>query len=259
MSYEKILVEKRGSVAIITLNHPEKLNVLDMVLCQELAKATKEVREDQGIRAVVITGAGKNFCAGGDLQALQSISPEEGHRLLKEIHSFILDMVEMEKPVIAAVNGAAAGAGFNLALAADLLIAEEGAKFTQAFVKIGVAPDAGGTYILPRLIGPHLAKQLFFTGELIDAKKAKELGIVSQVVPDGEVLNEALSLAEKLAAGPTRAIGMTKRLINKGWNSDFQSLLKMEGDIQELLFASDDFQEGASAFFEKRNPQFKGN
>ncbi|WCK56563.1 enoyl-CoA hydratase [Aneurinibacillus sp. Ricciae_BoGa-3] len=255
---KKVLVDISGSVATITLNNAKRSNSMDEQLCSELAEAVYRVKQDSEIKAVVLTGAGKNFCAGGDLQSLSSLSDQNEIKMLHQIHLFILDMLEMEKPIIAAVNGAAAGLGFNLALAADILIAGEQSHFSQGFVKIGLAPDGGGAFLLPRLIGVHRAKMLFFTGDAIDAATAKEWGIVADVVPDQEVVSAAQALAERLAQGATRSIGLTKKLMNKGLEGDFRALLAYEAQVQGELIGTDDFKEGARAFLEKRKPVFSG-
>jgi 2-(1,2-epoxy-1,2-dihydrophenyl)acetyl-CoA isomerase len=258
MSEAKVIIETHENTAIIKLNYPRKYNAIDSQLAAELAEFTTAVRYDSSIRAVVLTGAGDNFCSGGDLQQLQSLTMDEGKAMLASIHTFILNLVEMEKPVVAAINGAAAGLGFSLALACDLLVAGENAKFSQGFVKIGLAPDGGATWILPRLIGLYKAKQLFFTGDMIDAAQAYSLGLLAKVVSDEEVFSTALAQAKKLGGSATAAIGLTKRLLNQGTNRDFNSLLVLENEVQQQLMQTDDFKEGTSAFFEKRKPNFQG-
>lgn len=258
MSYSKVTIDKMEYTAVIRLNHPRKYNAIDRGLASELAEITTEIRRDSTIRAVVLTGAGDNFCSGGDLQQLQSLTLEHGNAMLASIHTFILNLVEMEKPVVAAINGAAAGLGFSLALAADLLIAGESAKFSQGFVKIGLAPDGGATWLLPRLIGLHKAKQLFLTGDTIDAAKAYSLGLITKIVPDEELFSTALTCAKRLAESATIAIGLTKRLLHQGANCDLKSLLAYENDVQQKLIQTDDFKEGTQAFLEKRKPNFYG-
>jgi 2-(1,2-epoxy-1,2-dihydrophenyl)acetyl-CoA isomerase len=209
-----------------------------------------------------VTGEGRGFCTGADLGGAGGRSDAftpSGMRLSTKLYSrMIKAMTEMEKPLIGAINGDAAGAGCNFALACDLLIASENARFIQVFVRRGLVPDAGGTYFLPRLIGLAKSKELMFSGEAIDAKRALELGLVNRVVPADRLMEETMGMAAKLASGPTRAIGMIKRMLNRSFESDLGTALEMEASLQGIAVSTSDVIEGVSSFMEKRPPVFKG-
>jgi 2-(1,2-epoxy-1,2-dihydrophenyl)acetyl-CoA isomerase len=263
MSYETIQLEMREVVGIITLNRPASLNALTSEVGQEFKAAVADVRE-RGARAVVITGAGRAFCAGGDLREMQKIAEREGKveaffdgplRLLNEC---ILLLRRAPLPFIAAVNGAASGGGCNLALACDLVIAGESARFNQAFIKIGLVPDCGGTFILPRLVGWKRATELMMTGEIVTAGRALEMGMINAVVPDEELLARALAMAEKLAQAPTAAMGRIKELLEASATNDYGGQLELERKAQIQSGLTKDFKEGVAAFLEKRPPKFVG-
>jgi 2-(1,2-epoxy-1,2-dihydrophenyl)acetyl-CoA isomerase len=226
MNYENIQLEMRDAVGIITLNRPESLNALTTEVGKEFQAAVSEVQES-GARAVVVTGAGRVFCAGGDLREMQKIAQREGKveaffdEPLRLLNECILLIRRAPLPFIAAVNGAASGGGCNLALACDLVIAGEGARFNQAFIKIGLVPDCGGTFILPRLVGWKRATELMMTGEVVTAERALEMGMINAVVPDEELLARALAMAEKLAQAPTAAIGRIKELLEASATNDY--------------------------------------
>src|SRR2546421_9986147 len=211
MSYETIQLEMREAIALITLNRPLALNALTVVMGQEFRSAMNEARE-RGARAVVLTGAGRAFCAGGDLREMQRIAEKEGRleaffdEPLSLIHDCVRLIRETPLPVIAAVNGVATGGGCNFALACDIVLAAESARFNQAFIKIGLTPDCGGTFILPRLVGWKRATELLFTGELISATAAVKMGMINSITPDGELMSTVMAMAEKLAQAPTAAI-----------------------------------------------------
>ena len=253
MSFKKIIVEKEDGVAKITLNRPEVLNALDGEIINELKTAIKDVGKDKGLRAVVITGAGRGFCSGVDLAP--SASVVEG---LTEIHEIIKGITTMEKPVIALINGTAVGGGLDLAMACDIRIASEKAKLSEIFVKRGLLPDMGGTYFLPRLVGLGKAKELIFTGEIIDAKEAERIGLVNKVVPHEELNSTGMELARKLAKGPTLAIGKAKIAINREMELNLDSALKDAIEAGSFIFGTEDALEGIMAFVEKREPKFKG-
>jgi len=246
----------------ITFNRPDVLNALDREMGKEIGSAVLEIRDDPEVRCVILTGAGRAFCAGGDIKGMlsgfSSSSPNERRVGLKNTHRWLTELINLDKPVIACVNGFAVGAGMSLAMAADIIIAAENAKFAQSFVGIGLAPDLGGSYLLPRLIGLNKAKELTFTGEMIDAHTAQRLGIVNQVVPSAELENVTWHLALRLAQGPTKAIGLAKAMLNRSFETDLATFLDSEASYQFLCAGTEDFREGVQAFIEKRKPQFKG-
>jgi 2-(1,2-epoxy-1,2-dihydrophenyl)acetyl-CoA isomerase len=261
--YETIQLDLRGTVGVITLNRPQSLNALTTEVGQEFLAAVKQLSE-QGARAVIVTGAGRAFCAGGDLREMQRIAAQEGKveaffdEPLGLLNECILRIRRSPLPFIAAVNGAASGGGCNLALACDLVIAGEGARFNQAFIKIGLVPDCGGTFILPRLVGWKRAAELMMTGEVVTARRALELGMINAVVPDEELLARALAMAEQLAQAPTAAIGRTKELLEASAASNYGAQLELERKAQIQSGLTKDFREGVAAFIEKRPPKFVG-
>ncbi len=263
MNYETIQLEYTGEVATIILNRPESLNALTTEVGRDFQTAIGEIRAG-GTRAVIITGAGRAFCAGGDLREMQKIAQREGRvdaffdEPLKLLNECIMLIRETPLPFIAAVNGAASGGGCNFALACDLVIAGESAKFNQAFIKIGLSPDCGGTFILPRLVGWKRATQLMMTGEVTNAASALEMGMINAVVPDDQLLAQAMAMAEKLAAAPTAALGRIKELLSASATNDYASQLELERKAQIQSGQTKDFREGVAAFIEKRPPKFLG-
>jgi 2-(1,2-epoxy-1,2-dihydrophenyl)acetyl-CoA isomerase len=263
MNFETVQLELRGAVAVLTLNRPEALNALTVELGQEFQAAIKEALAN-GARAIVLTGAGRAFCAGGDLREMQKVAGADGRieaffdEPLRLLHDGVLMIRQTPVPFVAAVNGVATGAGCNLALACDLVLAAESARFNQAFIKIGLSPDCGGTFILPRLVGLKRAAELLMTGAMISAKQAAEMGMINDVVPDSELLPRALALAEKLAQAPTAAIGRIKELLEVSATSDYATQLELERKAQLQSGQTKDFKEGVTAFIEKRPPKFVG-
>jgi 2-(1,2-epoxy-1,2-dihydrophenyl)acetyl-CoA isomerase len=263
-SYNTIQYELRETVCVITLNRPESLNALNVEVAKELQSAIQTAL-DQHARAIVLTGEGRAFCAGGDLREMQSIASKEGRieaffdEPLRLLNETVLLIREAPVPVIAAVNGVASGGGCNLALACDLVLAAETARFNQAFIKIGLSPDCGGTFVLPRLVGWRRATELMFTGEMITAAQAHQMGMINSVVPDSELMQRAMSLAERLAAAPTAAIAQIKRLLESSANNDCRSQLELEREAQLKQGKTKDFIEGVSSFLEKRPPRFIGS
>jgi 2-(1,2-epoxy-1,2-dihydrophenyl)acetyl-CoA isomerase len=256
-AYETIRLEVANGVATITLNRPDSLNALNATMRRELLDALKVIRRDEAVRAVVLTGAGRGFCSGADLRG--GSAEREFRRVVTTEYNPIIQAVrELPKPVIAAVNGVAAGAGVSLALACDLIWAAEEARFIQAFVKIGLVPDSGSTRTLVRALGRHRAAQLIFTGEPLSAAEAHDAGLVTAVVPGAELAAAAANVAGDLAAGPTRAIGHAKRLINHAEDASLDASLAMEAGLQELAGRTEDHAEGVAAFGEKREPRFVG-
>jgi enoyl-CoA hydratase/carnithine racemase len=263
MTYECLLYEVKDGIATLTLNRPERLNALGGTLRQDLHDAVTRAGADPEVRVMVVTGAGKGFCSGGDVKAMGEAKAGQRERpLLEKIapgrDRTLLAMREAPQPIIAAVNGAAAGAGMNLALGCDLRIASTSAKFTQAFVKRGLHPDWGGTYFLPRVVGMAKACEMIFTGEMIDAAEALRLGIVSRVVAPEELLPTAYDLARRIAAGPPVAIRLAKRSLYANEDLDLRGALQMETMAQNICFETEDATEGIRAFGEKRAPIFKG-
>jgi 2-(1,2-epoxy-1,2-dihydrophenyl)acetyl-CoA isomerase len=263
MAYEQIAVARDDGVATVTLNRPDKLNALTAVMSDELLDVFTSAAEDDETRAVVVTGAGRGFCAGQDLTEFEAAyrageRPDIREHLARSYHRLIPAIVATPKPVIAAVNGVAAGAGVSLAAACDIRLAVEDARFTQAFVKIGLVPDSGGTWLLPRIVGYARALELSITGEVIDAEAALEIGLVNRVVEDDALVKEASALAARLAAMPTTAIGETKALLRAAVGLDLQAALHAEAEAQARMGQTDDHLEGVMAFAEKREPRFKG-
>ena len=264
MDYETIQLEVRDDgVAVLTLNRPDALNALTVAMGNEFLGAMSEARE-RGARAVVLTGAGRAFCAGGDIREMQQIAEREGRveaffdEPLKLLHDCIRAIRKTPLPVVAAVNGFASGAGCNLALACDLVIAGMSAKFNEAFIKIGLTPDCGGTFILPRLVGWKRAAEMLMTGVVVDAFQAAAIGMINLAVDDEELMAEALALAVQLASGPTAAIGRIKQLLDQGAAKDYDAQLDLEHAAQIQSGQSIDFKEGVAAFMEKRPPKFTG-
>ncbi|MBI3741432.1 MAG: enoyl-CoA hydratase/isomerase family protein [Chloroflexi bacterium] len=263
MSYSTLLFEKSDGVATITLNRPDKSNAFNDAMIADMIDVMKTVERDADVRAIVIAAAGKNFCAGQDLSAFQDAynNPHGvsfAAHLRRTYNILIPKMRALEKPIIAAINGAVAGAGLGFACACDLRHASETAKFRMAFVGIGLAPDSGTSYLLPRLIGFGRATEMAFTNEPVDAQRALEYGLVNRVFSAEELMPQTLAFAKKIAQMPTRAIGLTKRALNKSMSADFESALENEGLLQEIAGHSEDHIEGVKAFVEKRAPMFKG-
>ena len=258
MAYETIIYEKQNGVATITLNRPQSLNAFIPQMNQEVLQALKESERDGEARCVMITGAGRAFCAGQDLKGR---TPEQkgslGASLREKYNPMIRQIRQMEKIVIAAVNGVAAGAGCNFALACDLRIASEEAKFIQSFVRVGLAPDSGGSFILPRLVGLSKAMELLLLGDTVDAKEAQRIGLVARVFPAAEFAGSARSIAEQVARAP-RGIGLIKRAINRANLAHLEQDLEYEALLQEIAGRSADYDEGVRAFLEKRAPVFTG-
>ncbi|MCD7032700.1 enoyl-CoA hydratase [Metabacillus sp. GX 13764] len=253
-----LLVEKNNGVLMLTMNRPESLNAFSEEMILGLTNALKLAQRDEEIRTVVISGAGRSFSAGGDVKTMGQVSGEEVFEHLGHLNECILMMKQLEKPVIAAVHGFAAGAAFNLALASDLIIAEENSQFVMSFSKVGLISDGGGLYFLPRIVGPYRAKELFFSGEPITAAKALEYGIVSRIVPLERLKDEVIAFAEKMASGPAKAIGAMKKIIDHSSCQTLEEVLEQERLTQSLMVVTKDHQEGVQAFKEKRLPQFQG-
>jgi 2-(1,2-epoxy-1,2-dihydrophenyl)acetyl-CoA isomerase len=261
--YEHIQVAEADCITTITLNRPDKLNAFIGHMRRDLAEALEHAGSDRGTRVVIITGAGRAFCAGGDVAFMAELmrrrDAEEFSRMLGAGRRVILAIRQMTKPVIAAINGPAAGAGFNLALACDLRIAANNATFSQSFAKVGLHPDWGGTYFLPRLVTPNKACEMFFLGESIDAAEAARLGIVNQVVAPEELESATMQLAQRLRAAPPIALAAAKHAVYQSQAEDLDEMLRYETEAQLRCFDSDDGHEGVHAFLEKREPEFTGH
>lgn len=263
MSEKTIKLEQVGAVCVLTLNRPDRLNALTVETAQDFISAVHEAIKNEA-RAIVLTGSGRAFCAGGDLREMQEVARKDGRieaffdEPLRILNEAILLIRQTPVPFIAAVNGVASGGGCNLALACDLVIAAESAKFNQAFVKIGLSPDCGGTFILPRLVGWRRATELMFTGDMITPVQAVEMGMINSVVVDNDLMSEALALAERLASAPTAAIAKVKQLLEASATNDYEKQLELERQAQIDSGRTRDFKEGVSAFLEKRPPRFIG-
>jgi len=249
-------------VLTLTLNRPDCLNSFNDEMSFELQKALKEADKDPAVRCIVLTGAGRGFSAGQDLRSRSIASngsvPHLGESIRKRYSPIISKLRSMEKPVIAMVNGVAAGAGASLAFACDLRVVGSSSKFIQAFVKVGLIPDSGACWLLPRLVGFGRAMELAMLGDTINAETALQWGLVNKVVPDDELLATTQALATQVAQGPTQAIGLIKRAMNKAMNVDLDEYLEYEANIQEIAGRTADYKEGVSAFLEKRPAQFAG-
>jgi 2-(1,2-epoxy-1,2-dihydrophenyl)acetyl-CoA isomerase len=261
-AYETVNLQRAGGAARVELNRPDKRNAWDATLSRDLKDALSRVREDETLRAVLLTGAGKGFCSGADLSAgfdpTPDGTPDLRTSLHERYHPVILGLRSLPKPVVAAVNGAAAGVGCSLALAADLVLAAESAYFLLAFVNIGLVPDGGSSAFIPTRVGLARATEMAMLGERIGAAKALEWGLVNAVHRDEELLPAADALVARLAAGPTRAYAGAKRQLNAWCFGGLEAQLALEADIQQEQAGSADFVEGATAFLQKRAPQFTG-
>jgi len=261
MGYETLTFEVEDGVGLLTLDRPESANALDLRLVQELLEVARRCDEDAAVRAVLLTGSGRMFCAGGDLKSFTAASdgiPAFVEKVADTLHAALAIMARMDAPVIAAVNGTAAGAGMSLVCHADLAIAAESAKFTMAYTAAGLTPDGSSTWFLPRMIGHRRAAELMLTNRRLSAAEALEWNIVSRVVPDDELMPEARKLARQLAAGPTRAYGGVKKLLLASATNDLTTQLDLETRVIVEAAGSRDGSEGMHAFLEKRAPKFSG-
>lgn len=262
MGYEYILVEKKDRIGTIILNRPEKLNAFAGLMRQELLTALEDAADDDQVRVVVITGAGKAFCVGGDVNEFASGSSKAVEKGISSrrhaMNQAVLCINGMEKPVIASVNGVAAGGGCNLALACDIRIAGEKARFGQVFAKRGLHPDWGGIYFLPRLVGYAKAAELIFSADVIDAAEALDIGLVNRVVPQEDLESETRRLASRMAANAPLPLAFAKRGLQNSGHWDLPQTLDYEAYVLELLMKSEDVKEGFASFLEKREPNFKG-
>ena len=254
-----ILTEEKNNVLVVTLNRPEKLNCFNREMALQLISVLDKAENNNNIRAIIITGMGKAFCAGQDLsEAIDPNGPGIKKIVGEHYNPIILKIRSIEKPIIGVINGVAAGAGANIALACDIIYASKSASFIQAFSKIGLIPDSGGTYTLPRLVGFNLASALMISGDKLSADDAKNFGIVYKVFDDENLMELSIASAIKIAAMPTKAIGLTKRLLNKTYTNSLEQQLLLEKNLQIEAANTSDYKEGVNAFLEKRSPYFKG-
>jgi 2-(1,2-epoxy-1,2-dihydrophenyl)acetyl-CoA isomerase len=262
MNYESIQFKIERGVAVLTLNRPERLNSFTQSMHMEVRHALLRIQSDKSARVLVLTGAGRGFCAGQDL-ADRAVAPGEasvdlGESVEKFYAPLVLALRSLPMPVICAVNGVAAGAGANLALACDIVLAARSASFIQSFCKLGLIPDTGGTWHLPRMIGHARATGLAMLGEKLTAERAEAWGLIWRCVPDEALMIEALGLAEQFAIAPTKGLAYTKKALQASYTNTLEEQLKLEGEMMRELGYSNDYREGVAAFMAKRPPQFKG-
>ncbi len=262
MAYETILVETENSIARVTLNRPDTLNAMNQTMIGELTTVFTALAEQADVRAVVVTGAGRAFSSGGDIRGMLAAAPETAAEavtaMIERVNGMVLALYNLPQPVIAAINGPAHGLGMSLTLAADYRIAAMSASFSQAFIRIGLVPDGGGTFLLPRIVGWACATDLMLTGRTVPAGEAKTIGLVHQTVADAEFANTVQLCAQQFAAAPTQAIARTKALLRSSKTADFATQLSHERDHQAACATTHDFREGITAFIEKRPPVFTG-
>ncbi|MBI1745355.1 MAG: enoyl-CoA hydratase [Acidobacteria bacterium] len=258
--YKTILYEVSDNVAVITMNRPESLNAISLEMLDDLLHALFECTQDERVRVIVLTGRGRAFSSGGDINIMKDFLDKDVGAFMTEwitrVHLLEMQIRTVPKPVVAAINGIASGQGFNLALACDIRIAAESAQFNQSFVNLGLTSE--GTYFLPRMVGVSKATELCFTGDAIDAREAERLGIINRVVPEADLYNEVHAFAQRLGRGPTAALARIKWLINASYRNPLDTHLQQECKLIAETAGTQDFREGVLAFFEKRNPNFTG-
>jgi len=258
-TYDNIEFEIKEGVAIITLNRTDVLNSFNFEMADDTKDALTYSRDDKSIRAIVLTANGKGFCAGQDLEEATKESGPNIEEIIDHTYNPIISLIRnIEKPVICAVNGVAAGAGANIAIACDITFAAESAKFIQSFSNIGLVPDSGGTFFLPRLVGLQRATAMMFLGNKVSAGEAKEMGMIYDVVQDSQLMDVVLNFASKLSKRPTKGFGLTKRALNQAFTNSLEEQLGVEKELQAVAAKSHDHQEGINAFFEKRKPNYNG-
>jgi 2-(1,2-epoxy-1,2-dihydrophenyl)acetyl-CoA isomerase len=260
MADATVRVEQADSIATLTLNRPEARNALDLAMREGLEAALRSLEADAGVRVLVLRGAGEHFCAGGDVKFMQArrMTAAEGEQRVESMNRAILALARFRTPTIAMVDGYAVGAGCNLALACDLVVASDRARFGEVFARLGLVPDGGGTWFLTRRVGLARAKELVFTADPIPAAEAERIGLVNRLVPAADLAAQTLALARRIAAGPPRALAMAKSLLTRGLALDLETSLQWEALVQGLMIESEDHREGLAAFFEKRAPRFTG-
>jgi 2-(1,2-epoxy-1,2-dihydrophenyl)acetyl-CoA isomerase len=263
MSYESIQFQIENGIAVLTLNRPDRLNSFTQAMHGEVRDALDKLQADKSARVLVLTGAGRGFCAGQDLndRAVEPGAPgvDLGESVEKFYAPLVTTLRTLPMPVICAVNGVAAGAGANLALACDIVLAAKSASFIEAFCKLGLIPDTGGTWVLPRLIGPARAMGLALLGDKLPAEKAEQWGLIWRAVADEDLMKEAMAMAEHFAKAPTKGLAFTKKAMLASWTNTLEEQLRMEAGMMRELGYSHDYREGVAAFIEKRQPNFNGN
>ncbi|MDH5696406.1 MAG: enoyl-CoA hydratase [Dehalococcoidia bacterium] len=258
MSYEGLTLDKEAGVATLTLNRPEQLNAISLPMIKSIGKAIDDVHHDDGVKVLIITGAGRAFCAGLDIAAFKEVEEMSPQELSDDMRSLALPLYNLPKPAIAAINGITTGAGLSIAMLCDIRIASEKARFSSAYIRMGMVPDAGATYFLPRIVGTAKAIELMVTGDSFDAAEAKGMGLLNKVVPEGEVMKVARELAGRIASGPSVAIKLIKQAAYQGIRNSLEQQIEFECIADYICLRTEDHKEGVKAFFEKRPPQFKG-
>lgn len=264
MIYETMLIELDGPLATLKFNRPDRMNAMNTAMAQEMPEAMTSLIDDENVRAILITGEGKGFCAGADLQAMHEGQSgkgpplEGGANLRRYVNPVLLKMARAPKPIIAAVNGPAAGVGCGIALGSDIVLAGRSAAFIQAFSRIGAVPDGGSSWVLPRLVGYARATAMMMTGEPVSAEDAAQWGMIHQVLDDDALMPAARKLAMRMANGPTKAYATTKEMLVASAGNAFDTQLALESECQDIAFGTQDFLEGVSAFVEKRPARFSG-
>jgi len=263
MALNEILLEKDGGIAVITLNRPERFNSFTTSMYREFPRIIDQLRRDDEVKAVILTGAGKGFCAGSDVSDRLGKRLEEGGEKsrfenLQQVGAMTLDIADFDKPIIGAINGAAVGAGLSLALLCDIRLASEKARFGAVWLTVGLIPDLGSTYTLPRIIGKEKALELMLSREILKADEALKIGLVSKVFPHDQLMDEARMLAGSIAAGPSVAVELTKRALQRSLENNLKTQLDYETYAQNICRQTEDHREGIRAFEEKRKPEFKG-
>jgi 2-(1,2-epoxy-1,2-dihydrophenyl)acetyl-CoA isomerase len=260
MGYRTIVVDRGDGVATVTMNRPEARNALDLAMREELSQALDELAADPGVRVVILTGAGGHFSAGGDVKSMQRRhTAAEGRARVESLNRFVTRLFHLPKPTIAMVDGFAVGAGCNIALGCDVVVASDRARFGEVFARIGLVPDGGGTWLLPRLAGLNKAKELVFTADVIDAPEALRIGLVNRVVPAAELESATRALAARVAAMPPQALALAKTLLNRSPEVGLAAGLEAEAHAQAQAITTDDHAEGVRAFLEKRPARFSGS
>lgn len=265
MPYETLLLGKKEGIGLLTMNRPERMNAFNQQMEAEFVHALQEADQDEEVRVLVVTGAGKSFCAGADVGRMSSEErerkpkgAEEFRRGFRSVQGIILGLQRLEKPTIAMVNGAAVGGGFDLACACDLRVGSENARFMVAFTRIGLFPGWGGTWLYPRIIGIPKAAEMLFTGDFMEAKEAERLGLLNKLVPASDLEKETMDLARRIANGPPIALRLAKMQLYKGLEMDLETAMKVAAACETITLTSEDHKEGVAAFREKRKPQYKG-
>lgn len=258
MSYEGLTLDKEAGIATLTLNRPEQLNAISLPMIQSIGKAIDDVHQDDSLKVLIITGAGRAFCAGLDVATFKEVENMSPQELSDVMRSLSLPLYNLSKPAIAAINGATVGAGLSIAMLCDIRIASATARFSSAYIRMGMVPDAGATYFLPRIVGIAKAIELMITGDSFDATEAKGMGLLNKVVPEEEVMKVAQELANRIASGPSVAIKLIKQATYQGIHNSLEQQIEFECLADCLCLRTEDHKEGVKAFFEKRPPQFKG-